>query len=159
MLATILASGVAQLDATVVNVALPRIGKNLHVGLTSLQWTVNAYTLTLSGLLLLGGSLGDRLGRRRIFVLGVIWFTAASVGCALAPSAGVSDCDAGRAGRRRRDAHARVAGDPAGSVRAGRPRARRRRVVGSDRVGLGCWPGRRRVAGRCGAVGAGGWSS
>ncbi len=89
LLATILASGIAQLDATVVNVALPRIGHNLHVGLTSLQWTVNAYTLTLSGLLLLGGSLGDRLGRRRIFVVGVIWFTAASLGCALAPTAGV----------------------------------------------------------------------
>jgi EmrB/QacA subfamily drug resistance transporter len=70
-------------------VALPRIGHDLHVGLTSLQWTVNAYTLTLSGLLLLGGSLGDRLGRRRIFVVGVVWFTAASLGCALAPSAGV----------------------------------------------------------------------
>src|SRR5476649_1965203 len=66
LLATILASGIAQLDATVVNVALPRIGRNLHIGLTSLQWTVNAYALTLSGLLLLGGSLGDRLGRRRI---------------------------------------------------------------------------------------------
>jgi EmrB/QacA subfamily drug resistance transporter len=89
LLATILASGIAQLDATVVNVALPRIGHDLHVGLTSLQWTVNAYTLTLSGLLLLGGSLGDRLGRRRIFVFGVIWFTAASLGCAVAPSAGV----------------------------------------------------------------------
>jgi EmrB/QacA subfamily drug resistance transporter len=89
LLATILASGIAQLDATVVNVALPRIGRDLHVGLTSLQWTVNAYTLTLSGLLLLGGSLGDRLGRRRIFVVGVVWFTAASLGCALAPSAGV----------------------------------------------------------------------
>jgi EmrB/QacA subfamily drug resistance transporter len=86
LLATILASGISQLDATVVNVALPRIGKNLHIGLTSLQWTVNAYALTLSGLLLLGGSLGDRFGRRRIFVLGVIWFTAASLGCALAPS-------------------------------------------------------------------------
>ena len=82
--ATILGSGMAQLDGTVVNVALPRIGHNLHAGLTSLQWTVNAYTLTLSGLLLLGGSLGDRLGRRRIFVLGVLWFTAASIGCAVA---------------------------------------------------------------------------
>jgi EmrB/QacA subfamily drug resistance transporter len=89
LLATILASGMAQLDATVVNVALPRIGHNLHVGLTSLQWTVNAYTLTLSGLLLLGGSLGDRLGRRRIFMVGVVWFSAASLGCALAPSAPV----------------------------------------------------------------------
>jgi EmrB/QacA subfamily drug resistance transporter len=87
--ATILGSGLAQLDGTVVNVALPRIGRNLHAGLTALQWTLNGYTLTLAGLLLLGGSLGDRLGRRRVFVFGVLWFTAASVGCALAPTAGV----------------------------------------------------------------------
>jgi EmrB/QacA subfamily drug resistance transporter len=84
--ATILGSGMAQLDGTVVNVALPRIGRNLDAGFTALQWTINAYTLTLAGLLLLGGSLGDRLGRRRIFVLGVIWFTVASAGCALAPT-------------------------------------------------------------------------
>ncbi len=89
LVATVLGSGLAQLDGTVVNVALPRIGADLHAGLTSLQWTLNAYTLTLSGLLLLGGSLGDRLGRRRIFELGTIWFTAASVGCALAPDATV----------------------------------------------------------------------
>jgi EmrB/QacA subfamily drug resistance transporter len=87
--ATILGSGLASLDGTVVNVALPRIGADLHAGLTALQWTINAYTLTLAGLLLLGGSLGDRLGRRRIFVLGVLWFTAASVGCTLAPTAGM----------------------------------------------------------------------
>lgn len=87
--ATILGSGMAQLDGTVVNVALPRIGTDLHAGITALQWTVNAYTLTLAGLLLLGGSLGDRLGRRRIFVLGVIWFTAASAGCTVAPTSGV----------------------------------------------------------------------
>jgi EmrB/QacA subfamily drug resistance transporter len=77
----------AQLDGTVVNVALPRIGEDLDAGLTSLQWTLNAYTLTLAGLLLLGGSLGDRLGRRRIFVVGTIWFALASAGCALAPTA------------------------------------------------------------------------
>lgn len=87
--ATILGSGMASLDGTVVNVALPRIGTDLNAGLTALQWTVNAYTLTLSGLLLLGGSLGDRLGRRRVFVLGVVWFTAASIGCTVAPTAGV----------------------------------------------------------------------
>ncbi|MGI8678344.1 MAG: DHA2 family efflux MFS transporter permease subunit [Jatrophihabitans sp.] len=87
--ATILGSGMAMLDGTVVNVALPRIGRDLGAGLTALQWTVNAYTLSLAGLLLLGGSLGDRLGRRRIFVLGVVWFTVASIGCALAPSSGV----------------------------------------------------------------------
>jgi EmrB/QacA subfamily drug resistance transporter len=89
LLATILGSGLAQLDGSVVNVALPRIGENLDAGLTSLQWTLNAYTLTLSGLLLLGGSLGDRLGRKRIFLVGVVWFAAASAGCALAPTAGV----------------------------------------------------------------------
>jgi EmrB/QacA subfamily drug resistance transporter len=89
VLATVLASGMAQLDSTMVGVALPRIGRDLHVGLTSLQWTVNAYTLTLSGLLLLGGSLGDRMGRRRIFQFGVIWFTVASIGCALAPNGAV----------------------------------------------------------------------
>lgn len=89
LLATILGSGMAQLDGTVVNVALPRIGTDLHAGLTSLQWTLNAYTLTLSGLLLLGGSLGDRMGRRRIFVIGTVWFAAASTACALAPTAGI----------------------------------------------------------------------
>ena len=72
-----------------VNVALPRIGANLHAGLTSLQWTLNAYTLTLSGLLLLGGSLGDRMGRRLVFMIGVVAFTVASVGCAVAPTAEV----------------------------------------------------------------------
>jgi EmrB/QacA subfamily drug resistance transporter len=87
--ATILGSGVASLDGTVVNVALPRIGADLDAGLVALQWTINAYTLTLAGLLLLGGSLGDRLGRRRVFVLGTIWFTAASIGCAAAPTVGV----------------------------------------------------------------------
>lgn len=87
LLATVLGSGIAQLDATVVNVALPRIGADLDAGLTSLQWTLNSYTLTLAGLLLLGGSLGDRLGRRRVFVAGVIWFAAASTLCALAPNA------------------------------------------------------------------------
>ncbi len=87
--ATVLASGMAQLDATVVNVALPRIGDDLGAGLTSLQWTLNAYTLTLSGLLLLGGSLGDRMGRRRIFQLGTVWFTLASLGCGFAPSSAV----------------------------------------------------------------------
>lgn len=87
--ATILGSGMAMLDGTVVNVALPRIGRDLDAGLTALQWTVNAYTLSLAGLLLLGGSLGDHLGRRRVYVLGVVWFTIASLGCALAPTAGL----------------------------------------------------------------------
>jgi EmrB/QacA subfamily drug resistance transporter len=89
LLATILGSGIAFLDGTVVNVALPTIGRDLHAGLSSLQWIINAYTLTLAGLLLLGGSLGDRNGRRRLFVVGVVWFAAASLLCTLAPNAGV----------------------------------------------------------------------
>src|SRR4051794_11504494 len=89
LLATILGTGMAQLDGTIVNVALPRIGEDLDAGLTSLQWTVNAYSLLLSALLLLGGSLGDRLGRKRIFIFGVIWFAIASAGCAVAPTAEV----------------------------------------------------------------------
>ncbi len=86
LLATVLGSGLAFLDATVVNVALPTIGEDLDAGLGGLQWTVNAYALTLAGLLLLGGSLGDRFGRRRIFVWGVVWFAIASGLCALAPT-------------------------------------------------------------------------
>ncbi|MBV8985209.1 MAG: DHA2 family efflux MFS transporter permease subunit [Acidimicrobiia bacterium] len=76
----------AFLDSTVVNIALPRIGIDLGIGLSGLQWTVNAYTLTLSGFLLLGGSLGDRYGRKRLFLIGVVWFAVASLLCAVAPS-------------------------------------------------------------------------
>ena len=83
---TVLGSGVAFLEATVVNVALPEIGRDLGASTSGLQWVLNGYLLTLASLILLGGSLGDRLGRRRIFNLGVVWFTAASVLCALAPN-------------------------------------------------------------------------
>ena len=83
--ATVLGSGLAFIDATVVNVALPRIGADLDAGLSGLQWTINAYVLTLAALMLLGGSLGDRFGRRRVFVVGVVWFAAASLLCGLAP--------------------------------------------------------------------------
>jgi EmrB/QacA subfamily drug resistance transporter len=86
LLATVLGSGIAFLDATVVNVALPTIGEELDAGIAGLQWVVNAYTLTLSGFLLLGGSLGDHYGRRRVFVVGVVWFAAASLLCGVAPS-------------------------------------------------------------------------
>ena len=87
--ATIAASGMALLDATIVNIALPAIDDDLDAGTVGLTWTVNAYTLTLSALILLGGSLGDRLGRRRIFVIGVIWFAVASLLCGIAPSIGL----------------------------------------------------------------------
>ncbi|MFF7279604.1 DHA2 family efflux MFS transporter permease subunit [Streptomyces griseorubiginosus] len=89
LLTTVLGSSMALLDSTVVNVALPRIGRDLDADLAALQWTVNAYLLTLAGLILLGGSLGDRYGRRKVFVLGVVWFAAASLLCGLAPNAGV----------------------------------------------------------------------
>jgi EmrB/QacA subfamily drug resistance transporter len=87
--ATVLGSGIAQLDATVVGIALPRIGEDFSVGVASLQWVVTAYTLTLSSFLLLGGALGDRLGRRKLFEIGVAWFALASMLCALAPNAPV----------------------------------------------------------------------
>ncbi len=89
LLTTVLGSSMAMLDSTVVNVALPRIGRDLDADLAALQWTVNAYMLTLAGLILLGGSLGDRYGRRRIFVIGVVWFATASLLCGLAPTSGV----------------------------------------------------------------------
>ncbi len=83
----VVGSGMAFLDSTVINVALPDIGRDLGAGTSSLQWILNGYLLTLASLILLGGSLGDRYGRRRVFVLGVGLFTAASLLCAVAPSA------------------------------------------------------------------------
>lgn len=82
----VLGSGMVFLDGTVVNVALPRIGRDLGASTSSLQWILNAYLLTLAALILLGGSLGDRYGRRRVFVLGAGLFTGASLLCAIAPS-------------------------------------------------------------------------
>ncbi|MGA5267978.1 MFS transporter [Streptomyces lydicamycinicus] len=89
LLTAVLGSGMALLDGTVVNVALPRIGEDLNADLAVLQWTVTAYLLTLSSLILLGGALGDRFGRRRVFVIGVVWFATASLLCGLAPHAWV----------------------------------------------------------------------
>jgi Major Facilitator Superfamily len=86
--AMILGSSVAGIDSTVVVIALPAIGRNLHVGFGGLQWTVTSYTLTLASLILVAGSLSDRWGRRRVFLAGLGWFTLASVLCAAAPSIG-----------------------------------------------------------------------
>jgi EmrB/QacA subfamily drug resistance transporter len=86
LIATILGSTVVFLDSTVVNVALPAIADGLDAGLAGQQWVVEAYMLTLVSLLLVGGSLGDQFGRRRMFVFGLIAFGATSVLCALAPS-------------------------------------------------------------------------
>src|SRR5215469_780514 len=89
LLATVLGSSMVLLDSTVVNVALPAIGRDLGASLAGLQWTVTGYTLSLAGLILLGGSLGDRVGRRRVFLIGVVWFALASAMCAAAPDIGV----------------------------------------------------------------------
>jgi EmrB/QacA subfamily drug resistance transporter len=83
---TVLGSGIALLDGTIVNVALPTIGRDLDADLAGLQWVVNAYALTLAAFILLGGSLGDRFGRRAMYAVGVGGFGVASVLCALSPT-------------------------------------------------------------------------
>jgi len=85
--AAALGSGMTLLDGTVVNVALRTIGEDLDASLAELQWINNGYLLTLASLILLGGSLGDRFGRRRVFVIGTVWFASASLLCGLAPTA------------------------------------------------------------------------
>jgi EmrB/QacA subfamily drug resistance transporter len=82
--ATVLGSTMAYVDESVVTVALPTIERDLGTSLAAMQWVVNAYTLSLSALLLIGGAAGDRFGRRRVFVIGTIIFAAASLGCGLA---------------------------------------------------------------------------
>jgi EmrB/QacA subfamily drug resistance transporter len=76
------------LDSTIVNVALPSIGRSLHAGVSGLQWTIDAYTLVLASLLMLSGATADRIGRKRVFLVGLIVFTAGSGLCSLAPSLG-----------------------------------------------------------------------
>ncbi|WP_229400798.1 MFS transporter [Micromonospora okii] len=88
LLAAVLASGMVFLDTTVVNVALPRLGEDLRATVAGLQWTVNGYLLMLAAFVLLGGALGDRFGRRRVFLTGVVWFAVASALCGLAQGTG-----------------------------------------------------------------------
>jgi len=87
--AAVLGSGMTMLDGTVVNVALATIGEDLDASLAQLQWITNGYLLSLASFILIGGSLGDRYGRRRVFVVGTVWFAAASLLCGLAPTAEV----------------------------------------------------------------------
>ena len=86
VLAAVLGSGMTMLDGTVVNVALRTIGEDLDASLAELQWVSNGYLLSMASLILLGGSLGDRYGRRRIFVVGTLWFALASLLCGIAPT-------------------------------------------------------------------------
>src|ERR1700748_2804113 len=86
LIATLLGSTLVFLDGTIVNVALPSLGRELNAGLAGQQWVLEAYMLTMVSLLLAGASLGDQSGRRRLFVIGLIAFGATSILCALAPS-------------------------------------------------------------------------
>ncbi|WP_244963048.1 MFS transporter [Nocardioides dongkuii] len=86
VVAAVLGSGMAMLDGTVVNVALRTIGEDLDASLAELQWVTNGYLLSLASLILIGGSLGDRFGRRRVFVWGTVGFALASLLCGLAPN-------------------------------------------------------------------------
>src|SRR3979411_2318424 len=88
LVATTLASSMAFIDGTVVNVALPALQTNLNATIVDVQWVVESYALFLAALLLLGGSLGDHFGRRRIYAIGVVLFAMASVWCGLSPSIG-----------------------------------------------------------------------
>src|SRR6185295_13415311 len=85
--ATIIGSSMTFIDATVVNVALPALQADIHATITEVQWVVEAYALFLGGLILVGGSIGDQFGRKRVFLLGVVFFAAASIVCGLATSA------------------------------------------------------------------------
>jgi EmrB/QacA subfamily drug resistance transporter len=87
--ATILGSSISFIDGTAVNVALPTLQRDFHATSANLQWVIESYSLFLSALILVGGSLGDRLGRRRVFAFGVVLFTVASVACGAAPNIGV----------------------------------------------------------------------
>ena len=92
------------LDVSIVNVALPSIGRDLHYSPTGLQWVVNAYVLTFAGFLLLGGRAADLYGRRRVFIFGLVLFSAASLVGGFATEFGLADERPGGAGHRRRRA-------------------------------------------------------
>src|ERR1700742_1457086 len=88
MVSTILASAMAFIDGTALNVVLPSLQKSLHATAADLFWILNAYLLMLAALILAGGSLGDQLGRKRIFMIGIFVFISGSVACGLAPDTG-----------------------------------------------------------------------
>src|SRR6478735_8983247 len=86
LVATIIGSSLTFIDGTVVNVALPALQADLRATITDVQWVIEAYALFLGALILVGGSLGDQFGRKRVFLLGVVLFTIASIGCGFATS-------------------------------------------------------------------------
>ena len=102
---------VVVMDISIVNVALPAIRRDLHASVSGLQWTVDAYTLVLASFLVLAGSIADRVGRRRIFQVGLAAFGLGSLLCGLAPGIGWLIAARARAGRRRHDAQPGGDGD------------------------------------------------
>ena len=116
LVATVAASAMASLDATVVNVALPHIGRDFHASVSALQWVLTGYLLALASLILLGGALGDRFGRRKVFVIGTVWFAVASLLLRRGTEHRGARRGAGPAGRRRRAAHAGQPGDHPGEL-------------------------------------------
>ena len=129
------------LDISIVNVALPSIRDDLGFSIGGLQWVVNAYTITFGGLLLLGGRASDLLGRRRMFITGILVFALASFAGAIAPNAGAARRRARGTGRGRRDRRAEHARGADDNVPRGAGTAARTRGVGSDD---GRWRERRR---------------
>src|SRR6202521_3509648 len=89
LVATILGSSLTFVDATVVNVALPALQADLQATITEVQWVIEAYAVFLGALILVGGSMGDQFGRKRVFLLGVVVFTVASIGCGFSTSPGM----------------------------------------------------------------------
>src|SRR2546421_10170756 len=87
LVATILASSMTFIDATVVNVALPALQRDLQATITDVQWVIEAYALFLGALILVGGSMGDQFGRKRVFLCGLVLFTSASMWCGMATTA------------------------------------------------------------------------
>ena len=144
--ATVLGSGVAFLDGTVVNVALPAIGRDLHTDVAGLQWTLDAYLVTLTALLLFGGALGDRFGRKRVFIGGLVAFTVASVGCA-------RGAERDRARPRPCASRARAARSSCPAACRSSPRASPTTIA---RAAIGAWSGLAAISGAVGPF-LGGW--
>ena len=138
---------IIMLDNTIVNVALPAIQRELDATPAMLEWTINAYVLAFAVLILLGGKLGDRFGRKRMFLVGLVIFIAFSAACALAPtrSAGGVPRRPGRGRRADEPAHPL---DPGRGVPPARARHGHRHLGGHLGAGAGDRPAGRRPAGQ-----------
>ena len=148
LVATIVGSSLTFVDATVVNVALPALQADLHATITDVQWVIEAYALFLGGLILVGGSMGDQFGRKRIFLVGVVVFTVASIACGLAGLHARAHRRARGPGCRCSVPGARQPRDHQRDVRRRRSWTRDRDVVRLQRDHVGHRTGRRRLADR-----------